>query len=434
MPSALTAKVVDSQSNQSFEAVFERFPVRIGRNQLNDLHIDRPYISQFHAAIEISGKQIWIKDLGSTNGTVYRGQKLVRDQPVDVTAVPEMQIGPIIIRLSVSEAPKSEATHARPATMLDIGTPLGAQLVEQRRRPVQPGQEDPFIRQLVPFVEAYRTAWANVYRVVYEHLTRLQPDVRTNYLKRLLIEHPTVAQEVDFQKVAQYYGVPVHEWGELTPQQAASAALVELSSHFAPDSPKPDDVAKMFGFARRLRGTLDVFLKTFVSLRDGYQEFETEVLRKERFEQQGNRVGAAKDHQELGTVLFAHDSDSDATSNQLHEAFVEVMTHQVAMMNGVMEGVKQLLDNLSPQAVQQAYERKGKKGGLFSNKYEGLWEQYQTVHGDYEGEDKETFLIIFGPQFSRAYAATTGEAYQTSGDTGGDNVNQQAISANQHRR
>ena len=41
-----------ASNGQSFNAVFERFPVRIGRNQLNDLHIDRPYISQFHAHIE----------------------------------------------------------------------------------------------------------------------------------------------------------------------------------------------------------------------------------------------------------------------------------------------------------------------------------------------------------------------------------------------
>src|SRR5437868_6742289 len=65
MAVALTAVVLDSQSNQSFEMSFERFPVRIGRNQLADLHIDRPYVSQFHAAVEIAGSQIWLKDLGS---------------------------------------------------------------------------------------------------------------------------------------------------------------------------------------------------------------------------------------------------------------------------------------------------------------------------------------------------------------------------------
>ena len=53
MPVALVARVFDTQANQQFDVTFERFPVRIGRNQLNDLHIDRPYVSQFHAAIDI---------------------------------------------------------------------------------------------------------------------------------------------------------------------------------------------------------------------------------------------------------------------------------------------------------------------------------------------------------------------------------------------
>jgi type VI secretion system protein ImpI len=110
------------------------------------------------------------------------------------------------------------------------------------------------------------------------------------------------------------------------------------------------------------------------------------------------------------------------------------MTHQVATMNGVMEGVKQLLQNLSPDAIEQSYERKGRRGGLFSNKFEGLWKEYLTIHGDYLGEDKETFLIIFGPQFSRAYAATSGEAYQASGSGAGAPGGRFTVSANPHRR
>ena len=285
----------------------------------------------------------------------------------------------------------------------------------------------------MPYIEAYRQSWAQVYRLVYEHLTRLQPDVRTAYLKRLLIEHPTVAQEGDFQKVADYYCVPVQDWGELTTHSASMAAMVELAKALAPDAPPPNDPTKVLGFARRIRDSMDVFLKCFVSLRDGYQEFEAEVLRKERFEQQGNMVGAAKDHRELSRVLFAADANSQVTCHQLHEVFVEVMTHQVALLNGVMEGVKQLLEKLSPEAIEKKYEGKGKRGGLFSNKYEGLWETYQTVHGDYRGEDKETFLIIFGPQFSRAYAATTGEAYQTSGEAAGGSANRVTMSANTRR-
>ncbi|MBW2529696.1 MAG: FHA domain-containing protein [Deltaproteobacteria bacterium] len=434
MSVALKVTVLDSQTNEGFEHTFERFPVRLGRNQLNDLHVDRPYISQFHASFEVNEGQIWAKDLGSTNGTVHQGQKLVRDQFLNVTTTPEVQIGPISIRLEVQEvAVTPEAAPLAGASVLDIGTPGGAAVLEERTRPVQPGQEDPFIRQLVPYIEAYRGAWSNVYRLVYEHLTRLPADVRSAYLKRLLIEHPALGAEADFQKVTQYYGVQAHDFGELTPAIASQAALTELCRVLAPETPCPDDTEKLLAFARRLRDGMEVFLKCFISLRDGYQEFETEVLRKENYAEQDNRVGMAKDDGELGIVLFGPDANPDA-SHHLHEVFVEVMTHQVALMNGVMEGVRQLLDKLSPRDIEREYERRGKKGGLFSNRFEALWKLYETRHGDYSGEDTETFLIIWGPQFAGAYAKTTGEALQTSGEATGTGLGRFASSANQTRR
>jgi type VI secretion system protein ImpI len=434
MSVALRALVVDNQTSESFEATFERFPVRLGRNQLNDLHIDRPYISQFHCAIEVQDRQIWARDLGSTNGTVYLGQKLVRDQLVSITASPELQIGPILLRFELREiAREADRAPTAPGSVLDIGTPAGYAVLEARKRPVPPGSEDPFVRQLVPYVEAYRSAWSNVYRLVYEHLTRLPAEVRTAYLKRLVLEHPSLAGEGDFQKISQYYGVPVQDIGELSGPIAALAALAELNKTLAPGSTLPDDPALILAFARRLRDSMEVFLKCFVSLRDGYQEFETEVLRRERYDQQNNRVGIAKDDKDLGIALLAPEANPDA-SRQLHEVFVEVMTHQVALMNGVMEGVKQLLAKLAPATLEDEFERKGKKGGLFSNKFEALWKLYETRHADYSGEDTETFLIIFGPQFAGAYAKTTGEALQTSGDAPSAALGRFTASPNQTRR
>ena len=336
------------------------------------------------------------------------------------------------ITFEIVEVQPRDTVMPKEASILDVGTAVGEEVLQRRRQRITPGQEDPFIRQLVPYLEAYRSAWSNVYRLVYEHLTRLMPDVRTGYIKRLLIEHPSLSQEGDFQKIAQYYSVPAHECGELGMPDAAMAALVELQQTLSPDSPALDDPTKLIGFARRLRDSMEVFLKCFVSLRDGYQEFETEVLRKERYDEQGNRVGMAKDDRELGGVLFGPEA-TEETSRHLHEVFVEVMTHQVALMNGVMEGVRQLLDKLAPATIEQEYERKGRKGGLFSSRFEALWKFYETCHGDYSGEDKETFLIIFGPQFAGAYAKTTGEAYHTSGDATGAGLSR-FTAANQTRR
>jgi len=423
MPVALVARVMDSQANQQFEVTFERFPVRVGRNQLNDLHLDRPYVSQFHAAIDVRDRQIFVRDLGSTNGTMFANRRLARDTPVEVTSAPEITIGPIRIQFVLSEqaAKKREAPGEGNVLDMSESTGQGAPAALSRPKPIPPGGEDPYIRQLVPYIEAYRAAWGAIYRVVYDHLTHLPPELRTNYIKRLGMEHPSVGTEADFQKIAQYYGVNPSTLGELGPPQAALAALAELARTLAPGSKPPEDAASVLAFARRMRDTLEVFLKCFISLRDGYKEFETEVLARDRISLEGDRVALAKDAKELGNVLLGPTGGPDA-ARQLYDIFVDVMSHEVALINGVMEGVKTLLVQLSPRSIEDDLEKRGKKvGGLFSNKYEALWKFYEDRHADYSGEDKQTFLIIFGPQFSRAYAAAAGEDYKASGEGGGKN-------------
>lgn len=422
MPVALVVRVIDTQANQQFEVTYERFPVRIGRNQLNDLHVERPYVSQFHAAIDVRDRQIWVRDLGSTNGTVFAGRKLARDTPIEVTSSPEINIGPMVVRFGLVEAQQKKSA-TRDGNVLDLNEATGNNQAAYlaRPKPIPPGQEDPFVRQLVPYIEAYRTAWGAVYRVIYDHLTRLPPEVRTNYIKRLGLEHGAVIQEPDFQKIAQYYGVDARNLGELTAPQAALAALAEISRTLVPGDKAPEDVPGVLNFARRLRDGFEVFLKCFISLRDGYAEFKAEVLSKDRESQSHDRVDTAKDAKELGAVLLGSNAAPEAT-HQVNEAFVEFMSHQVAMLNGVMEGVKSLLVKLAPQTLEDELNRSGKKTGLFSNKYEALWKFYEDRHGDYSGEDKQTFLIIFGPQFSKAYAASAAEDYKSSGDAAGKNL------------
>ncbi len=433
MPVALVAKVFDTQANQQFEATFERFPVRIGRNQLNDLQIDRPYVSQFHAAIDLRGRDVFVRDLGSTNGTVYQGRRLVRDQPVDITAAPEINIGPIVMRIALVEAAAKKPTLSRESgNVLDLNEAGTAGPALSRPKPIPPGGEDPFIRQVVPYIEAYRAAWGAVYRVVYDHLTRLPPELRSNYIKRLGLEHGSVVLENDFQKIAQYYGVDARMLGEMSPPQAALAALAELSRTLVPSGSPPDDVTSVVNFARRLRDTLEVFLKCFCSLRDGYKEFETGVLARDRESMATDRVATAKDARELAAVLVGPTAAPEAT-RQVNDLFVDVMSHQVALLNGVMEGVKTLLVQLSPKAIEEDFDRRGKKTGLFANKYEALWKFYEERHGDYSGEDKQTFLIIFGPQFSKAYAASAGEDYKATGEAAGKNI-RLTITPNQVKR
>ena len=80
------------------------------------------------------------------------------------------------------------------------------------------------------------------------------------------------------------------------------------------------------------------------------------MLTKDRESVNSDRVATAKDAKELGNVLLGPSGGPDAP-RQLYDIFVEVMSHQVALLNGVMEGVKTLLDQLSPKSVEEDYEK-----------------------------------------------------------------------------
>ncbi len=50
--------------------------VYIGRGRGNDIQIDDPTVSVSHARIDLEDGEIWIEDLGSTNGTAVNGERI----------------------------------------------------------------------------------------------------------------------------------------------------------------------------------------------------------------------------------------------------------------------------------------------------------------------------------------------------------------------
>src|SRR5215469_8000716 len=58
------------------ERVVAQMPVRIGRNLMNDCPIAHPFVSEFHAIIDVVNGQLSVRDLNSRNG-VY-GQDFTR--------------------------------------------------------------------------------------------------------------------------------------------------------------------------------------------------------------------------------------------------------------------------------------------------------------------------------------------------------------------
>lgn len=64
--------------------------ITLGRDDDNDVIINSPYASGYHAQIEQQGEELWIEDLKSTNGTYVNGKKISGKmllQPSDLISI-----------------------------------------------------------------------------------------------------------------------------------------------------------------------------------------------------------------------------------------------------------------------------------------------------------------------------------------------------------
>jgi pSer/pThr/pTyr-binding forkhead associated (FHA) protein len=77
--------------------------ILIGRSSDLDMVLVEDMVSRKHARISMQGDQIWIEDLGSTNGTFVNGEKIKRARLKEGDRV---LIGTSILKLIASDAPR----------------------------------------------------------------------------------------------------------------------------------------------------------------------------------------------------------------------------------------------------------------------------------------------------------------------------------------
>jgi len=71
----------------------------IGREKNNEISLQNDrYISRRHAILNISGEEIILEDIGSTNGTFYDGERLFR--PVSLSNGDFFRVGRTWIQIS----------------------------------------------------------------------------------------------------------------------------------------------------------------------------------------------------------------------------------------------------------------------------------------------------------------------------------------------
>lgn len=313
----LRVTVYNEVDGRITDLLFNQFPVRVGRNAMNDLVLNHPYISQWHALIDVVEGKVTVTQVGSSNSIWVGEQKLKPNEEVQLENSASVRIMPFTLHIQQMLVPQE-------------------------------------LRQTPPPLAG-------------RHL--ISPESATEQSETLL-------------------------------ERTALKALERMSTRFlGRDFKTTQEIAD---FASRLEATLAVFFRFFIALQRGQDQFR-QALDIKALERDGlNTVARSLEVTELAVLLLGPDNNQAIT--ELEHAFKDIMLHQVALIHGLMAGVRTLLAKLSPKAITKAAGT-----GRRSPNLRSVWDTYQEIHRDLSEEDNETFETLFGPQFAKAYANLVGK-------------------------
>jgi len=434
---ALLVRVDNLDDGTTRSHAFPRSPVRIGRNALNDLPLEFAFVSQWHAVVQFDEANTAFYDLGSTNGTTVQGQRIGKNEGVAVTG-PEMDFRVGKLRLTfarghaqpgMSQAPSLRARGenldrtqtaggAHPelgdtgnATMMLDSSAISEAIARgMAARPAAGGGLPAPARQrivaLAQLHAQYRRAWKDLYDNLIASLQALPAAQVPAAIALFAQSYPEAAQEAELKALAQSQGVPLPEDGGV-----AADLVSRLAQYFMPQRPPPRSAAEVEGFLVRVLWSVEVFGTAYVALRKGQDELNNEMMGYARRSAQPSPLEESGDpRQVLDYLLDWSSPDAESRVAALKGNFAEIMSHQVALLSGMMEGVRKLFAaELSPTTLEAEAAQK-QPGGFWVTREAKAWRQYLATHRSLTEEDKALTSAVFGRAFARAYARALGGA------------------------
>src|SRR3974390_3566507 len=162
--------------------------VLIGRSSDLDMVLVEDMVSRKHARISMQGEQIWIEDLGSTNGTFVNGEKIKRARLKEGDRV---LIGTSILKVIAGDAPREG---------LDAKREL--ENVAHARRNSQQRTMSGSIEE-VPLPDLLQLFWTSKKSGVL--VIRTEDDVGRIYLKKGMVAFAVINELDDVQPMKSLY-------------------------------------------------------------------------------------------------------------------------------------------------------------------------------------------------------------------------------------
>ena len=452
----LVVRVEDTEGGRPSTLAFLKSPVRIGRGELNDLHLDRPFVSTYHGLVQFDEDGASYVDLGSTNGSALDGGRLEKNAVVALPPGSVIAIGTLRLRFDRRatgerfataprqtvfarraaeapprvEPPRPVATPAPPAEA--VAAPMPPVLAAPPPGPAELAARAAAAARADAAIEAaaldldlsytsYRGAFEYLRAAVDGAVAALDEAARPLALERLAERYPALRGEPEFaSRLPQAPGrrpegpldasaaalapppAPAVAPRSATVSGGEAARLLEaFAGAYLPGGAGAAGSAAQERLLGRVAGVLETYSRSFLELRRGYEEFGREMgVRTAKGE---GFLARAVDVPQIMAYLL--DPGATGRDEELQRAFADFMLHQVALLRGVVDGAQALLADLSPEALERDVPQRA-----WMPRGVDLWKAFQDRYHELADEDAAVSERLFGKEFARAYAAISGEA------------------------
>ena len=192
------------------------------------------------------------------------------------------------------------------------------------------------------------------------------------------------------------------------PRDVALQALRHLARTYVPDAGPLDDAESVVRFVSKLKQSLDLFFGAFIPLRDGARQIQLHET-SEYDDPEWAAIANAKSVNEIASRTLDWRTPSTEALRAIQNTFADFVIHQVAVVDGVVRGVRVLFRELSPASIEARAEKKmfGRDGAVLR----AYVERYKQL----VDEGGSALTSVFGEHFVRAYRQQAGDVTRTRG-------------------
>src|SRR6202158_4188912 len=126
----MVSMVVAGGGGEERTLLFDKAEISIGRVAENDLVLNAPEVSKFHARLRIVNAKAIAVDLSSTNGTFLNGQKVT--EPVAMERADVLKVGDYRMTVEVTARPPEPPPDPHPAESASIPARVGETKLNER--------------------------------------------------------------------------------------------------------------------------------------------------------------------------------------------------------------------------------------------------------------------------------------------------------------